>query len=163
MEPRGSFAAYRAAAKASQILAGIHVSLRWKFNPKTCPADGILVQLGDDTPSAEHPGALAYTTPYGARRIVVFYDRVSTAVAHAQEPSLFGYVLAHEITHVVQGMITHSETGIMKEKWTARDFAEMHRDRLRFTPEDIELVDLGLRHAGPSPALRNSAAATGTR
>ena len=73
-------------------------------------------------------------------------------------PSVLGYILAHEIAHVLQGISRHSESGIMKPKWNARDYVEMREDMLRFTEYDASLIRSGLderalqasRHASAS-------------
>jgi hypothetical protein len=44
---------------------------------------------------------------------------------------------------------------LMKAHWDAHDFAQMAYKPLRFAPEDIELIQLGLRRpaSGPRPAV----------
>jgi hypothetical protein len=88
----------------------------------------------------EHPGAMAYALPYSRTTIVVFYDRVQAAAV----PPLLAHVLAHEITHVLEGLAVHSATGIMKAKWTSKDYVEMRRRALQFTDEDVILIRHGL-------------------
>ena len=54
-----------------------------------------------------------------------------------------GHVLAHEITHVLQGTNFHALSGVMKAVW---DFRECHRMTvlpLRFTATDILLIRQG--------------------
>jgi hypothetical protein len=140
----GGLTVFRAQAQASKILSKAGVRLDWRTHKQSCPADGIDVILSDDTSPDAYPGALAYTTPYAARRIVVFYDRTMKAVS-PPEPWVLGYVLAHEITHALQGVSRHSADGVMKEKWNRRDFAAMLRSALAFAPEDIQLIHSGLR------------------
>jgi hypothetical protein len=68
----------------------------------------------------------------------------SHLVARAgQVPVLLGHVLAHEITHILQGVARHSAEGVMKAHWTEDDFAEMSFKPLRFTEEDITLIHYG--------------------
>ncbi|MGD0136417.1 MAG: hypothetical protein ABSE57_30615 [Bryobacteraceae bacterium] len=75
-------------------------------------------------------------------RILVFYDRVKPLLVghHAPEATILGYVLAHEIAHVLQGIVRHSETGIMRASWTDTDFKLMGVRLLMFTPEDAQLI-----------------------
>jgi hypothetical protein len=75
-------------------------------------------------------------------RIVVFYDRVEPLLSghHAPQATILGYVLAPEIAHVLQGVARHSETGIMRARWTDNDFKQMGIRVLRFTPEDVQLI-----------------------
>ena len=52
--------------------------------------------------------------------------------------------LVHEITHVLQGIDRHSDSGVMKALWTAQDYFQMRVEALPFAPEDVELIHLGL-------------------
>jgi hypothetical protein len=94
---------------------------------------------------------------------VVFYDRVEPLVRghHAPEAAVLGYVLSHEIAHVLQGVARHSETGIMRARWSDNDFKLMGIRALIFTAEDIQLIQhhLALREAsaGCSELLSTSA------
>jgi hypothetical protein len=54
--------------------------------------------------------------------------------------TILSYVLAHEVMHILQGVAHHSQTGLMRARWTARDFAEMYNWGLNFTPEDVQLI-----------------------
>jgi hypothetical protein len=48
-------------------------------------------------------------------------------IRFAVVPYLLGHVLAHEITHILQGVESHSASGVMKNKWDYRDYVEMQR------------------------------------
>ena len=58
--------------------------------------------------------------------------------------ALLAHVIVHEITHVVQGVCRHSDTGLMKAHWTIRDLVEMRYKALPFTEEDLMLLYRGL-------------------
>jgi hypothetical protein len=49
-------------------------------------------------------------------------------------------VLVHEITHILQGVDRHSESGIMKAQWTIDDYRAMASKPLSFTPLDVKLI-----------------------
>src|SRR4029079_5847282 len=87
--------------------------------------EGIAITLSDETAAGQHPGEFAYSMPYQGTRIVVFYNRLLTSLRGSRVPSVLGYVLAHEIAHVLQGISRHSASGIMKPKWDPRDYTEM--------------------------------------
>jgi hypothetical protein len=53
---------------------------------------------------------------------------------------LLGHVLVHEITHVLQEVPRHSESGMMKARWEGADFARMRHQTLPFAEEDIRLI-----------------------
>src|SRR5689334_24555228 len=58
-----------------------------------------------------------YTTlfrSYEGNHIVIFYDRLQRKVKGTQISSLLAHVLAHEVTHILQGIHRHSDRGLMK-------------------------------------------------
>ena len=63
----------------------------------------------------------------------------------SQEFALLAHVMAHEIAHMLQGISRHSETGIMKPKWSSAEMRELYYKPLSFEPQDIKLIELGLR------------------
>lgn len=136
---------YRGQATAARILKSAGIRLDWRRDVRTCvQGQGILVTLSLETSPNQHAGALAYARPFDGTRVVVFYDRVLSAVSPAVAPWLLGHVMAHEIVHMLQGADTHSASGIMKPRWDKRDFDVMRRGYLPFTPEDLALIDHGL-------------------
>jgi len=74
--------------------------------------------------------------------------------------NLLAHVLVHEITHILQGTCRHSDTGIMKARWTHQDYMEMGQKPLSFTEEDLQLIRTGLAKRANSVTL---IAATPTR
>jgi hypothetical protein len=140
----------RAKVVASGILAGGGVKIAW-HSPSNCPREGILITLSNDTPVGLHPGALAYAQPYDGTHVVVFYDRVKNqpGILPLAKPvfvaSLLGHVMVHEVTHILQGVVRHSESGVMKQQWTGVDYAEMSGKPLQFTDEDVVLIQLGFK------------------
>jgi hypothetical protein len=46
--------------------------------------------------------------------------------------SLLGYVWAHEIGHVLEGVVRHSGEGILKARWNLYDHALMGAEVLNF-------------------------------
>ena len=57
---------------------------------------------------------------------------------------MLAHVLAHEITHILQGIKRHSKTGVMKAKWSYEDIRKMTWKPLPFAEEDIRLIHLGM-------------------
>jgi hypothetical protein len=57
---------------------------------------------------------------------------------------VLAYVLVHEITHIVEGIDRHSDSGIMKAKWDDADNYEISRMKLRFAEDDVILIQAGL-------------------
>jgi hypothetical protein len=55
------------------------------------------------------------------------------------------HVLVHEITHALEGVSRHAETGVMKANWTFAGYGQMAR-LLEFTPVDANLIRYRLAH-----------------
>jgi hypothetical protein len=60
-------------------------------------------------------------------------------------PCLLAHVLVHEITHLLEGIDRHSESGVMKAHWSSDDTLEMAWKPLAFTEEDKYLIHRGLK------------------
>jgi hypothetical protein len=138
---------YQAEGAANEILAAAEVKINWQGDVRVCksPGTGILIELKLDTPPDFHPGAMAYALPYAGTTyagttIVVFYDRVQAARVRP----LLAHVLVHEITHVLESIATHSGAGMMKARWTQRDYEDMSRQPLKLADDDLFLIRRGL-------------------
>jgi len=104
--------------------------------------------------TSEHPLESATSTALASARIVgssgteitVYKDRLQRFLAdHSSVAGVAaGYVLAHELAHVMQGGARHSESGILKANWTREDCQAMVFHKLVFTPLDVELIHRGL-------------------
>lgn len=127
----------------SGIFGGLNVKIDWR-GPAKCPDEAIYVSFSNETPINEHRGALAYTRPYEGTHIVVFLDRVRYTAFPDGVARLLGYVLAHEVTHILEGAVRHSETGIMKAQWGADEHFKMKQGNLGFAAEDVTLIYNGL-------------------
>ena len=101
------------------------------------------------------PTALGFSKPHpGEGACVTLLMHPLEAELHRNPYNtrfLLGHVLAHEIGHVVEGSFRHSETGLMKADWSAKDVMNMSTRRLRFTPFDIELILGGLQATSYGP------------
>jgi hypothetical protein len=140
-------------AVATQILKQAGMRLNWRVAEGACAeSNGIVVSISRETQANQHPGAMAYAMPFDRTHIVLLYDRVLTSAGPNPVPALLGYVLAHEIVHILQGLVRHSATGIMKDHWNRQDYADMLRARLKFTKDDIDLIDRGLERRASRPA-----------
>lgn len=126
----------------TRIFAGIGVPLEWRAcEPDSEPSPTtIVVELVSRTPPEFMSGALGYAMP-GRRRIVIFFDRIEWM---PDAWVVLGHVMAHEITHVIQGVPRHSDTGLMKPHYRNSDLSEMRHKSLPFTQEDLLLLYDGL-------------------
>jgi hypothetical protein len=130
--------------EAQKMFAGIGVNLEWRPTGQSCPADALLVSLDSETPPCFYPSALAYALPFEGTHIHVFYDRVQLAVSPRRVPRLLAHVLAHEITHILEGVVRHSTSGVMKAPWDQNDYQQMAWKPLSFAAVDIYLIYRGV-------------------
>lgn len=69
-------------------------------------------------------------------------------------PEFLGNVLAHELTHALEGVARHSSEGLMKANWSGRDYDEMARGPLAFAAVDLELLRAHFqKEMPPAPTL----------
>jgi hypothetical protein len=137
-----------AEAMADVMFASAGVRIEWRgHSPEGGPVRGgaLAIGLASNTPDHLLPGALAFARVYEGVHIDVFCDRLSRLAPGSKlAVPLLAHVLVHEITHILQGIDRHSDTGVMKACWTASDYADMVSAPLPFTPQDIQLILLGL-------------------
>jgi hypothetical protein len=123
-------------ATASQLFEDIGVRLRWSCGRSPGQVD---IGVADRTPHDFHRGAFAYAMPYapGGERVVVFYDRfVPLTITNPNTaPIVLGHILAHELGHVLCGVASHADSGLMRAKWSGEDIGLMRLHKFRFTPE----------------------------
>ncbi len=152
-----NLALYRAQGVASDIYSEVGVTLKWRLpNPKItgCSKNPpllrtIVVALSWNTPDNSYPAALAFSNPYSAEGacVTIFVDRLKPMVALQPLTTsvLLGHVLAHEMGHVLQGIARHSETGVLKQRWSPLEIDAMWNKPLRFTDHDATLILEGIR------------------
>jgi hypothetical protein len=145
----------RAEMTAAGLFEGIGIRIRFDHGSPhsgrgTCESDAsIEVRLDAHAPADRAPWVLGYATVHERTgvRVHVFYDRVRSIHGGDMSRPLLGYVLAHEIAHVLQGESHHSPEGLLKARWDEQDYAAMAAHSLHFTPEDAGLLREGLRNA----------------
>jgi hypothetical protein len=145
----------RAQGLASEMFAKAGVRINWRVGHPN--GEAITVNMSD-VPSSYHPGALAFALPYQGFQITVFYDRIHKGFAPDLASAILAHVMAHEITHILQGVDRHSETGVMKAHWTTADYTQMLAKPLPFTDWDVQLIQKGLASRDVRMSARNSPA-----
>jgi hypothetical protein len=135
---------------AQQIFKRYGIVLRWKDGRPGPRFDGSIgIELTHNAPSLNlaTAHALAHAKLNEGVSIAVFWDRIR--YKH-NATAVLAHVFVHEITHLLQGVPRHSETGIMKGNWNRVDFAAMApaetpgTQPLQFEAEDLELIREGL-------------------
>jgi hypothetical protein len=153
----------RARALANEMFASVDVKIDWRIGQpsrsRLRSEKPIVVEMTNDTPGELKPGALAFARPYEGVHITLFYDRVRAATEPELTPNVLAHVLVHEITHILQGTCQHSDSGVMKARWTYTDYMEMGQKPLSFTEEDVQLIRAGLA-ARANPGTMAPAAGT---
>ena len=139
---------HQAQEMAAKAFAEVGVRIEWhtgrppSAQPEREPA--IVIRLAGNTPEDYRPGALAFAKVYEGVHITVFWDRIERQRRFAPPVVVLAHVLIHEITHMLQGVDRHSESGVMKSQWTAEDQRAMVSKPLPFTPLDVELIQRAL-------------------
>jgi hypothetical protein len=79
------------------------------------------------------------------------YDRVRDTAAKSamNEGDLLGFVMAHEIAHLLLPPASHSGTGLMRGHWTVRDLQQTDVLKLGFSPQQASSIRSMLRHDSP--------------
>jgi len=154
-----------AEAIADGMFATAGVRIEWHGHSSEggrLPGGALAIGLNVNTPAHVLPGALGFARVYEGVHIDVFCDRLDRLTpASAAAAPLLAHVLVHEITHMLQGVDRHSDSGVTKPCWTGPDYAEMKSNPLPFTPEDIVLIQQGLaaRGRGETPIAAGSGVA----
>jgi len=129
---------------AARIFAEAGVRINWRTGrpsgAQSKSERAIMVTLAERTPVDYLPGALAEARLFEGVHITVFWDRIESRARWAPASVVLAHVLVHEITHILQRVDRHSESGIMKAQWTIDDYRAMASKPLSFTPHDVELI-----------------------
>ncbi len=99
------------------------------------------------------PERTAAFAPTGGRQVTIFWDRIKVEAASGShdEGMLLGYVLAHEMGHLLLPAGYHSAYGIMQRRLDFTDLSRARRLRdLCFSEEEA-----GWMHAAFMPFLEN--------
>jgi hypothetical protein len=128
---------------AVKMFAEAGVRIDWRVGNQLQGERAITVSMAAHTPAGYLPGAMASAQAYEGVHITVVWDRIEHPARPAPAAVVLAHVLVHEITHILQGIDRHSESGIMKAAWTHSDYASMAWKPLPFTPHDILLMHIG--------------------
>lgn len=136
----------RGEVSAGKILALAGLEIEWRNQRRSCPQDRdpIILNVTTNTPRDYFPQAYGIALPFEGIHIRVFYDRIQQSRPD-QVVALLGHVLAHEIVHSLSGTDSHSETGVMKRRWSQSDLEEMVIRPLPFSNFDLLLLNSGIR------------------
>jgi len=154
------FAMARAEQVASKAFAEAGIEVRWvkgrQLGESRHAASGEILTVVFDShaPAQSNPDATA-TTQFGKKADAnthVFFDRVARFKDPVHMPEFLGNVLAHELTHALEGVARHAGKGLMKAAWDVQDYGKMVHGPLPFAAVDLELLRAHFQEK-TSPAL----------
>jgi hypothetical protein len=154
-----NFVMARAQTVVNAVFSAADVRIEW-LPSRLCadaPDDVIRIEMDSAPPARFGPETMAYAMPYRATGVTihVFYDRVLQD-HHDMPCEMLGHVLAHEIGHVVEGIVRHSADGLMKPRWNLADYRRMRKPYLFFAAEDVELIQSTLQRASAGAVTARS-------
>jgi len=117
------------------------------------------------TPSggAQDTFGQSFQNAEGEGNYVVVYFRVLTALKSAEgirTGDLLGFVVAHELGHLLLGRDSHSPTGLMSPVWQSAEMHQAARGNLFFTEEQQDLIRA--RYLAGLSKKRNESMQTGS-
>jgi len=99
----------------------------------------VIVQLVHDTKNLRDDvfGAAFLGQDGSGRYVDVYYDRVNELHRgwSLRPQSVLSHVIAHEIGHLLLGLNSHSQWGIMRGLWEGEEMKAVERGRLLFSSE----------------------------
>jgi hypothetical protein len=141
-----------AEAKTTKIFGDIGVPIRWhagappaKLPENACGAP-LVIQIENGPQGHVSSEALAYAMPFvdSGTCVHILLDRILRVSGGSLAREVLAYVLAHEITHVLERIDRHSKEGIMKAHWDRSDYRCMTYTGLAFSADDIEMIHTGI-------------------
>ena len=146
----------RSVSRARAMFAAIGIRMEWAHRETWRHAELIKCDASRGVPirvrlvgyvRGGKPDVMGVANPYavGEKIIVIRYDLVEAAESAPIREALMAHVLVHEITHVLQGIAHHDQTGIMEKHWSPSEIAEMPKIAMSFTPAGVELIQMGLK------------------
>ena len=145
-----------AAAEITYIFSASSIHIEWlncssKARPDHCdenagPNEIILRVLPQSGASAAF-GADVLGRAIGDQYCDIYGSEVirTAGEKNVQRYQIFAIVIAHELGHLLLGRGAHTPFGIMRPKWDAADFDAAAQRRLRFTPEQANLLRAGVQ------------------
>ena len=136
----------RANVEAARIYADAGVRLAWSDPSRTLPCLTVMIVSNPDAwlerVGANALGAAPGTDEGMGRLAYAFFDRIgATAQQYRTDVGkLLGYVMAHELGHILLAGGSHSPSGIMSNRWGHSKMDLVAESLLRFTKEQVESI-----------------------
>jgi hypothetical protein len=144
----------------SKVFAGAGVALEWQDDrdsvtasnpgtPETVNAATDLFvwllskDLSERVARSPSTAGSALEAATGRRDIAtMFYDRIAEAarISQSSRSVVLGYLMAHEIGHLLLGEGAHEPYGLMRHTWELSDFRAAERGELQFLDEQASRI-----------------------
>lgn len=139
---------------ASRVYQSISVQLRWKYscteaewNAPAAPSSRNLKVIGIEWEREAPPSAsrtvYAVARPYQptGTRITLYLDRLAPVLPEPKRAAaVLGHVLAHELGHILLAHDGHTETGLMKARWSIDEQRDMVDHPMHFTSSEADTI-----------------------
>jgi len=106
-----------------------------------------VIRLRRRTPASTFPEALGYSLPFAHRgaHVLIFYDRIEALAQRVNIGTdlILGYVMAHELGHVLLGSTEHTTRGLMQERWTSASWRLAEAGLVAFDSAEIKRMREG--------------------
>ena len=133
----------------SRIYGDIGVAITWQ-DADSDARTGLIVLILQESQSIKEripPSVMGYssgTADEGGRVAYVLYTRMDEfrleQVPAIHRANLLGYLMAHEVGHLLLPVQSHSPTGIMRAQWSRTDLELAQQGRLRFTRDQAQSI-----------------------
>jgi hypothetical protein len=145
----------------SKVFAAAGVALEWheaqdsvtRSSPGTSPDGGdnatnlcvwlLPKELSDRVARSPFTAGSALKSDTESPNIVVmFYNRIAEAarLSQARRSAVLGYLMTHEIGHLLLGENAHEPYGLMRHTWELSDIRAAERGELRFLDEQASRI-----------------------
>ena len=152
----------RARSTVERVMAAAGVAVEWPECPCLSPVGfGELVVRIAAAPPVSTPGSLGFSYVdmelKAGTLATVFADRVQAMAAFAgvDEGELLGWVMAHELSHLLIGTRDHESHGLMRGEWTASELTRRRASDWLLSRTDGLRIRQALRRRTitPPPAM----------
>ena len=131
----------------ARILSDAGVRVVWLGSANGRPASTIILRIVPATLDYVEKGALGVALLSGPEAVyaTISYPRVQRCVAHqttstASAGQVLGHAIAHEVGHILLGVGSHSENGLMRATWDDRALNDVSRGILGFSRDEARQI-----------------------
>ena len=145
-----------------RLYSQIGIAVRFTNEPPQGDADAIALKVWERAPDGpgSHVMGSAWIGDENGRQANAFDDRVEKFIGGYDSRDhgiVLGYVIAHELGHILRAEPSHSPAGVMKTCWRQTDIEFMLQGKVRFTRADARRIHdvMGERRMAAVPTREN--------